>query len=146
MMSQPVKKNCLFCMMSAHELDYVAVLEDKDLMVIMDLYPATPGHVLVLPRQHVEAIYEMPLDVGDRIMRTAIRVAKAIRERLSPVGLNLVQANGSVAGQTISHFHLHIIPGYENDQVALRFGHGNTPGSITELECTAFALMSALDQ
>ena len=89
--------------MGRHELDHVAVLEDKDILVVMDLYPATPGHVLVLPKQHIETTYEIPADLGARIMTTAILVAKAIKEDLSPNGLNLVQSNEAAAGQTVPH-------------------------------------------
>jgi histidine triad (HIT) family protein len=143
-MNQTTEKDCPFCKMSEHRMDHVTVLEDKEILTIMDLYPATSGHVLVLPKQHIENIYEMPPDLGAHIMTTVIRVTKTIREKLSPAGINLIQANGAAAGQTVSHFHLHIVPRYENDPVALRFGHGTVPRSVAELERIALLLRSGL--
>jgi len=130
--------------MNEDKLDHVVVLEDKDILVIMDLYPATPGHLLILPRRHIETIYEMPADMGAHIMATAVLMAKAVKEKLSPDGLNLIQANEAAAGQTVPHFHLHIVPRYKDDKVLLRFGHGNVPAAINELEQIAYLLKSSL--
>jgi len=139
------RNSCPFCRMVNHELNPVVVHEDKEILAIMDLYPATPGHVLVLPKQHIEDIYTMPADIGARIMVTAIAVAKAIRQQLRPSGLNLIQANAVAAGQTVPHFHLHIVPRYHDDSVILSFGHGSTPEAIGELERIASLLRSGLD-
>ena len=143
-MNRLTHDDCLFCRMCRHELDHVAVLEDKDVLAIMDLYPATPGHVLVLPRRHIETLYEIPADLGARLMTTAIMVAKVIKEKLSPDGLNLVQSNDMAAGQTVPHFHLHIVPRYKGDTVILQFGHGNTPEKGMELERIASLIKSGL--
>jgi histidine triad (HIT) family protein len=140
MANTQTQKNCPFCKMSEDKSDHVVVLEDEDIMVIMDLYPATPGHLLILPKRHIETIYEMPPDLGAHIMATAILMAKAIREKLSPDGLNLIQANEAAAGQTVPHFHLHIVPRYRNDPVLLQFGHGNISAKINELERLASLL------
>jgi histidine triad (HIT) family protein len=110
----------------------------------MDLYPATLGHMLLLPKQHIETIYDMPAALGVRIMTTAIALAKAIKLRWSPDGLNLIQSNEVVGGQTVPHFHLHIVPRYRNDSIILRFGHGNVPEKIADLEQTASSLRSVL--
>lgn len=99
----------------------------------MDLYPATPGHLLILPKPHIENIYDMPVEIGALIMETAIVLAKAIKQQLNPAGLNLIQSNGVAAGQDIFHFHLHLVPRYENDLVSLKFGHGKIPADINEL-------------
>jgi len=127
-------RDCPFCMMVKRELNAVVVQEDNDVLVIMDLYPATPGHILVLPKKHIETIYAIPQDIGAHIMITAIAVAKSIKQTLSPIGLNLIQSNELPAGQTIPHFHLHIVPRYKDDSVMLRFGHGNIAADITELK------------
>ena len=92
------EKNCSFCKMVRHELYAVSVYEDDNILVIMDLYPATPGHVLVLPKQHIENIYSLPEDLASRIMVTASKIAKAIKQQLSPDGLNLIQSNELAAG------------------------------------------------
>ena len=138
------KKDCPFCKIVRHELPAVVVQENDDLLAIMDLFPATPGHILILSKQHVENIYLMPIDLGTRIMATAIYVAKAIKQQLSPDGLNLIQSNDLAAGQTIPHFHLHIVPRYNGDAVSLRFGHGAVPAKINDLEKVACLISSAL--
>ena len=143
-MDTRMKKECPFCKIARHEIPAVVVQEDNDLLAIVDLYPATPGHILVLPKQHVENIYLMPADLGAHIMEAAVTVAKAVKQQLSPDGLNLIQSNELAAGQTIPHFHLHIVPRYKGDPVTLQFGHGNVPGDAKKLEQTASLLRLAL--
>ena len=138
------EKNCPFCNLAKHELPAIVVYEDDDLLAIMDLYPATPGHVLVLPKQHIEDIYSLQEDLASRIMVTATKIARAIKQQLSPDGLNLIQSNGVVAQQTVPHLHLHIVPRYKDDHVLLRFGHGNVPAKTEELERTASMIRSGL--
>ena len=137
-------ESCPFCKMAKHKLRAVVVYEDNDILAIMDLYPATPGHILVLPKQHIENIYDMPSDLGAHLMVVAIAVAKAVKQKLSPNGLNLIQSNELAAGQTIPHFHLHIVPRYQSDLVILKFGHGNVPAKPEELERTASLIRSEL--
>jgi histidine triad (HIT) family protein len=144
MMNRLTNEDCSFCKMARHELEHVAVLEDREVLAIMDLYPATSGHGLVLPKKHIETLYEIPADLGARLMTTAIMVAKAIKEKLYPDGLNLIQSNEAAAGQTVPHFHLHIVPRYKGDPLRLQFGHGNTPEKVTELERVASLLKSGL--
>ena len=86
----------------------------------------------------------MTTDLGSRIMDTAIAVSKAIKQKLSPDGLNLIQSNELAAGQTIPHFHLHIVPRYNGDPVSLRFGHDSVPAKINDLEKEASLINSAL--
>jgi histidine triad (HIT) family protein len=143
-MNRPTDRDCPFCRIGMHELEHVAVLEDEDVLAVMDRYPATPGHVLVLPKRHIETLYEMPEYLGARIMTTAVLVAKAIKEKLSPAGMNLIQSNEAAAGQTVSHFHLHIVPRYEGDRVLLQFGHGNRAERAPELERIASLLKLGL--
>jgi len=137
-------EGCTFCKIGSHELPAVVVKEDEDVLAIMDLYPASTGHILVMPKLHVEDIYSLPPELGARIMVMAIAVARSIKETLSPMGLNLLQSNGVEAGQTIPHFHLHIVPRYQHDSVLLRFGHGNVPAQIDELERVASLIRSGL--
>jgi len=137
-------KGCPFCKMARHELPAVVIQEDKDILVIMDLYPATLGHILVLPKQHVEDIYQMSADLGVHIMAAVISVAKAVKQQLSPDGLNLIQSNETAAGQTIPHIHFHIVPRYSGDSVLLKFGHGSAPAKVGDLERVAFLVKSAL--
>jgi histidine triad (HIT) family protein len=139
-------KECPFCKITEDSSNSIVVFEDDDILVIMDKYPATPGHMLVLPKNHIETIYEMPADLAAHIMSTAVLMAKAIKEKLSPDGLNLIQSNEKAAGQTIPHFHLHLVPRYKHDKVRLRFGHGVVPVAINELERIASLLKSSIKE
>jgi histidine triad (HIT) family protein len=145
-MDHATEKNCPFCRMREGDLEYVALLEEKDLFAVMDLHPATSGHVLVLPKRHVETIYEMPIELGSRIMSTAIRVARAIKETLSPDGINLIQSNEAAAGQAISHFHLHVVPRYAGDPIVLQFGHGSRSEKLSELKRIASLVNSGFSR
>ena len=118
--------------------------ETADILAIMDLFPATPGHILVLPKRHIETIYTMPEELGAVLIEEAIAISKAVKKKLSPDGLNLVQSNEPAAGQTISHFHLHILPRYQNDSISLRFGHGPVGAKIEDLERIAQLIGSEL--
>jgi len=118
--------------------------ETADILAIMDLFPATPGHTLVLPKRHIETIYTMPEELGAVLIEVAIAISKAVKKKLSPDGLNLVQSNEPAAGQTISHFHLHILPRYQNDSISLRFGHGPVGAKIEDLERIAQLIGSEL--
>jgi histidine triad (HIT) family protein len=143
-MNRLTDEDCPFCKMARHEMDHVSVLDDGEVLGIMDLYPATAGHVLVFPKKHIETLYQMRADLGARIITTAIMVAKVLKEKLSPDGLNLIQSNGIAAGQTVPHFHLHVVPRYKGDPVILQFGHGTTPGRTSELERIASLVKSGL--
>ena len=106
---------CIFCKIAAGEIPSNTIFEDSDFRVILDNGPATRGHALVLPKKHYDNLFEMPDDLAAGAMHTAKKVPMNIMEKLGCDGLNLVQNNGSAAGQTVMHFHLHIIPRYEND-------------------------------
>ncbi len=140
----PTQADCPFCKIAKGELRAVRVYEDAEVLAIMDLYPATTGHVLVFPRKHIQNIYAMSYGLGAGLFRVAIKISRAVKDQLSPDGLNIIQSNDLAAGQTIPHFHLHIVPRYKNDAVALKFGHGNRPAGTDELEPLAGRIRSAL--
>lgn len=108
-------ENCIFCKIAAGEIPSNTIYEDDSFRVILDLGPATKGHALVLPKNHYADLFEIPEDVLADAAKVAKKVAGTMKEKLSCDGLNLVQNNGEAAGQTVMHFHLHIIPRYEND-------------------------------
>ena len=108
-------ENCIFCKIAAGEIPSNTIYEDDSFRVILDLGPATKGHALVLPNNHYADLYEIPEDVLADAAKVAKKVAGTMKEKLSCDGLNLVQNNGETAGQTVMHFHLHIIPRYAND-------------------------------
>ena len=107
--------NCIFCKIANGEIPSRTVYEDDDFRAILDLGPATKGHTLILPKVHADNLYELPDKIGERLIPVAKGVAGLLKHKLTCAGLNLVQNNGEAAGQTVNHFHLHIIPRYEND-------------------------------
>ncbi len=128
------KDNCIFCKIANGEIPSNTVYEDKNFRVILDLGPATRGHALLIPKEHADNLYELPEELAAEVLPAAKKVAAAMRKKLQCDGLNLVQNNGETAGQTVMHFHLHMIPRYENDGQQINW----TPGkpSQEELEAT----------
>lgn len=106
---------CIFCKIANGEIPSRTIYEDEHFRVILDNGPATDGHALVLPKDHYRDLFEMPEDLAAQAMKTAKKTAELLKEKLHADGLNLVQNNGEVAGQTVPHFHIHLIPRYKND-------------------------------
>ncbi len=109
------KDDCIFCKIANGEIPSKTLYEDADFRVILDLGPATKGHALILPKDHAANLYELPEEMAAKVLPVAKKVAEQMKNKLQCVGLNLVQNNGEAAGQTVAHFHLHMIPRYEND-------------------------------
>ena len=122
---------CIFCEIVAGRIPSATVYEDEHVFAFMDIAPANPGHLLVIPKQHYRNIFDMPAEVGSKIMEAAILLAKAIRKALNPDGLNLFQSNEAAAFQTVFHFHLHLIPRWETDP--LRLPWQPSEGDIEEI-------------
>lgn len=108
-------ENCIFCKLANGDIPTNAIYEDEKFKVILDASPATKGHALVLPKEHYANIYEMPAELLAEAVMVAQKVIKHVTPILGCEGYNLLQNNGEVAGQTIFHFHLHLIPRYTND-------------------------------
>ena len=125
--------NCIFCKIAAGEIPSKAIYEDDDFKVILDLGPATKGHALILPKVHAANLYELDDAVAAKVLVVAKKVALTMKEKLKCDGLNLVQNNGVVAGQTVNHFHLHLIPRYEGDGQTILW----KPGEPTQDELEA---------
>lgn len=124
------KDDCIFCKIAGGEIPSRTLYENGLFRVILDLAPATRGHALILPKEHADNLYELPEETAAAAMVLAKKLALVMKERLSCDGLNLVQNNGEAAGQTVSHFHLHMIPRYVNDGQTL----GWMPGEPEEEE------------
>ena len=122
--------NCIFCKIAAGEIPSKTLYEDEQFRVILDLGPAAKGHALILPKEHYAKIYEIPDEVAASAMKLAKKMAGVITEKLNCDGFNIVQNNGVVAGQTVFHFHMHLIPRYEDDGQTI----GWTPGEPTQEE------------
>ena len=109
------KDECIFCKIANGEIPTNSIYEDEKFRVILDMGPATKGHALILPKEHYANLYELPEDWAAEAMVLAKRMAGSMTEKLGCDGFNLVQNNNPCAGQTVFHFHLHLIPRYEND-------------------------------
>ena len=120
--------NCIFCKIVNGDIPSKMLYEDGQFKVILDLGPATKGHALILPKNHYRNLYELPDDMASKVMLLAKKMAFQMTDKLECDGFNLVQNNGEAAGQTVFHFHLHLIPRYNGD--------GQTLG-WKELELTA---------
>ncbi|MBR1692951.1 MAG: HIT family protein [Lachnospiraceae bacterium] len=107
--------NCIFCKLANGVIPTRSIYEDEDFNVILDAGPATRGHALILPKEHYKNLYELPEETASKVMLLAKRMAAHMTERLSCDGFNLVQNNNEAAGQTVFHFHLHLIPRYADD-------------------------------
>ncbi|MDW8065672.1 MAG: HIT family protein [Anaerolineae bacterium] len=110
---------CVFCAIVARQQPAEVVYEDEQTMAFMDIQPANPGHTLVIPKRHAATIFDIDEEDAAAVMRTAVRVARAIRKALAPDGLNLVQSNGRAGGQEIFHLHVHVIPRWVGDGLRL---------------------------
>ena len=120
--------DCIFCKIANGEIPSATLYEDEDFRVILDLGPASKGHALILPKAHAADIYEISDDMAAKAMILAKKMATKMTEALKCDGFNIVQNNGEPAGQTVFHFHMHLIPRYEGDQVGITW----KPGTLTD--------------
>jgi len=112
-----MKKDCLFCNIAKGSIPSATIYEDSHFRVFMDVNPASRGHCLIVPREHFDNIYDLDSETAGRLFSLATCIARALKQALDCDGLNVVQNNGIVAGQTVNHFHLHLIPRYEGDDL-----------------------------
>ena len=124
--------DCIFCKIARGEIPSQTIYEDETFRVILDLGPVARGHALILPKEHVANIYELSDETAAAAFVLGKKVAGIMREKLKCDGLNLLQNNGETAGQTVNHFHLHVIPRYKDDGQQLGFVPGEP--SHEELE------------
>lgn len=110
---------CIFCAIAAHRAPAAMVYEDDQTVAFLDIHPIAKGHALVIPRLHCSGIFDLSDEAGRAVIVTAARVARALKERLEPDGLNLLQSNGRAAGQTVDHFHFHLVPRWVGDRLFL---------------------------
>lgn len=114
-------ENCIFCKIISGDIPSATIFENDEFKVILDRFPATKGHVLVLPKEHYANIFEIDPDLGGRLFTLAIRIAGIVKKATGVTDMNILQNNGPLAGQTVDHFHLHIIPRYEGDSVSVKW-------------------------
>ena len=112
-------ENCIFCKLANGEIPTATLYEDEDFRVILDANPASKGHALIIPKEHYANLYELDETLAGKAMILAKKMITKLTEVLGCDGYNLVQNNGECAGQTVFHFHLHMIPRYKDDGVGL---------------------------
>ena len=105
----------IFCNIVSGAFASATLYENDEFKVILDRFPANEGHVLILLKQHVPNIFELDPEVGGRLFTLAVQIAQVMKKTLGLEYMNVMQNNGSVAGQTVDHFHMHLIPRYEDD-------------------------------
>ena len=126
--------NCIFCKIANGEIPAATLYEDDDFRVILDLGPASKGHALILPKVHAANIYEISDEMAAKAMILAKKMAAKMTDALKCDGFNIVQNNGLIAGQTVFHFHLHLIPRYTGDTVNVGWVPGEAnPDELADL-------------
>lgn len=120
------EEGCIFCKIANGEIPSATLYEDEDFRVILDLGPAAKGHALILPKEHYPNLYELPDELAEKAVLLAKKMITKMKKALNCDGFNVVQNNGAPAGQTVFHFHMHLIPRYEGDHA----GFGWTTGEL----------------
>lgn len=107
--------NCIFCKITNGDIPSSKVYEDKNVYAFLDISQVTKGHTLVIPKIHKENIFELDAELAGPLFESVKKVADAIQSAFSPKGLNLLNNNGETAGQSVFHYHMHLIPRYGSD-------------------------------
>ena len=121
---------CIFCKLANGVFPTACVYEDDDFKVILDLGPASKGHCLILPKEHYRDLTELDETIAAKVLPLAAKIGTAQKKELGAAGFNVVQNNGAAAGQTVFHFHVHVIPRYEGEKEIVSW----VPGSNTDEE------------
>lgn len=125
--------DCIFCKIINGEIPSATIYEDEEFKVILDRFPANEGHVLILPKVHSADIFEIEPEKAGRLFTLATKVAVQMKNTLGFSHMNVMQNNGTVAGQTVYHFHLHLIPRYEDDGITIAY----KPMDLTDAQIEA---------
>lgn len=127
-----MRDDCIFCKIANGEIPSATLYEDEDFRVILDLGPASKGHTLILPKEHYKDLCELDDAVAAKVLPLAGKMGRAMKKALHFDGFNLVQNNGEAAGQTVMHFHMHMIPRYANGPQMVLWN----PGKLDDTEKT----------
>ena len=131
------KDDCIFCKLANGDIPTNMIYQDDDFAVIMDAAPVSRGHALILPKEHADNLYELPDETAAKLMPLAKKIASRMKERLDCDGLNILQNNGETAGQSVFHFHMHVIPRYadaaNNDGLLCFTSAGLDESTISDL-------------
>src|SRR3989344_4166418 len=136
MLYSPKMKDCIFCRIIKGEIPSAKVFEDKDTLAFLDVNPVSKWHCLVVPKKHFQDVFDINSNDFQKIILAGKGLAKRLKEKLKADGVNLLQSNGKSAGQVIFHFHLHVIPRYNDDGLRTHglFGEKSESRSVEELK------------
>ena len=134
--------DCIFCRIVRGEMPCFKVCEDDRTLTFLDLFPVAAGHTLVITKEHFSDIFEVNGEVLSAVATASLRVAHAIRKALDPDGLGVFQLNRAAAGQTVFHYHMHLLPRNTGESFAL---HSRIRGDDDALRSTAERIAAALD-
>ena len=141
-MTHPTDGNCIFCKIVAGQIPCFKLLEDANTIAFMDINPVNPGHALAVAKGHWPTVDVIPAEVLADVAKTAQKVARAALKALEPHGVNLLQANGEGAGQSVPHLHFHIMPRVKGDDVNLNWQP--KPGDMAAIKAVYEKLKAAL--
>ncbi|HSQ05026.1 MAG TPA: HIT family protein [Burkholderiales bacterium] len=127
-----IDSSCIFCKIIAKQIPAAVVHEDEETLAFMDIGQVNPGHVLVATKAHAENLFELDDSQAAAVFRSTAKVARAIRDAFKPQGVTLFQANGKAALQTVFHFHIHVLPRWQDDGVGLAWPAKNPPREMLE--------------
>lgn len=130
--------SCIFCKIVKGDIPSSVIYEDENVKVILDIAPAAKGHAILLVKEHVANVFELPADLAAKVFAVVPKVATAIKEELGCDGMNILQNNGVEAGQTVFHLHIHFIPRWKDDEVNIKWA------SLGYAEGEAAALAEAI--
>lgn len=125
-----MEKDCIFCKIANGMIPAATLYEDEEFRVILDLNPASKGHALILPKKHASNLFDLPDETAAKTLVLAKKIAQTLQDGLHADGINIVQNNGTAAGQTVFHFHVHLIPRYAGDTVNVTW----KPGTLTDAD------------
>ncbi|MCL1989842.1 MAG: HIT family protein [Defluviitaleaceae bacterium] len=114
-------ENCIFCKIIAREIPGHIVYEDEHVLAFLDISQTTEGHTLIIPKKHRVDVFEMDAPKMEQVFAVVPKIATALKKTFNCRGINMVNNNGEAAGQTVFHYHVHLIPRYEKDQFGMRF-------------------------
>jgi len=136
-------KDCIFCKIVAGEIPCFKLFEDDRVLSFMDINPFNDGHCLVISKAHHKDLFAASGDDLAAVARAVQRVAAAVNAAMQPQGMNIIQANGPAAGQTVFHYHCHVFPRHGDDDALLNWGH--RPGDMARIEANHRQILAAMD-
>lgn len=135
-------ENCIFCKIVAGEIPCLKLYEDERVLSFMDIAPYNDGHCLVITKAHAPDLFSANAEDLAAVARATGKVATAVRDALQPAGLNILQANGPAAGQTVFHYHCHVFPRRAGDEASFNWDH--QPGDMARIEHVHRQILAAM--